>query len=62
MICYQDEKMYGEISSYSELTDEELDKKIHDLEMQIYGHIIEEPKSKPKSLIYDVEKKQWVTE
>lgn len=58
MICYQDEKMYG--PAPDNITPEQLEQSIRTLEIELYGHTIEEPTKPVKAKIYDVIKKKLV--
>lgn len=58
MICYQDEKIYG--PAPSNITPEELDANIRRLEIELYGHPLDEVDVSINSKVYDVTKKQLV--
>ena len=58
MICYQDEKMYG--PAPDNITPEQLEQSIRALEIELYGHTIEEPTKPVKAKIYDVTQKKLV--
>lgn len=63
MIRYQDEKMYGE--NAANITIEELDEKINKLELELYGHRLEDisedyDRSNSPQMVYDIRRKELV--
>ncbi len=60
MICYQDEKTYGD---KIDMTPEEIEKEIEMLEMKLYGRSLlndAEEEIERKPMIYDIEQRKLV--